>query len=313
MSSLQAAGATSDVVRVRVPAKINLALQVGGLRDDGFHELSTVFQAVSLYDEVGAVARPDDSITSAVKGEGAEAIGLGMDNLAVRAAHLLRERFGSPDLGVHLKIKKSIPVAGGMAGGSADAAGALLACSVLWDLDTSPNDLLDLAAELGSDVPFSLVGGTAIGRGRGDALVPLLSRGSYHWALAIAERGLSTPVVFNRLDELTAEGHTSPCPEKERTVLNSLASADVAKLARCMCNDLQPASLDLYPELATILSVGLHAGALGALISGSGPTCAFLCASESDAVAVARRLEGVPQVRATKRAVGPVPGAQLVN
>ena len=313
MSSLRQTGPIDERVRVRVPAKINLSLQVGDLRADGYHELATVFQAVSLFDEVTAIATDDATITASVKGEGADQIGRGLDNLAVRAAHLLRDRFGTADLGVQLKIKKRIPVAGGMAGGSADAAGALLACSVLWDLDTSPSDLVDLAAELGSDVPFSLVGGTAIGRGRGENLVPLLSRGTYHWALAIAEQGLSTPVVFRRFDEMVATGRIADCEGGEHNVINALSAGDASRLAAALCNDLSAPAIELYPQLANVLATGRAAGALAGIISGSGPTCAFLCATESDAVSVAAALKSVAGVAATKRASGPVPGAQLIS
>lgn len=313
MSSLQQTGPFYDRVRVRVPAKINLSLQVGDLRPDGYHELATVFQAVSLFDEVTASTAPEGSITASVKGLGADQIGLGLDNLAVRAAHLLRDRFGDPELGVALRIKKRIPVAGGMAGGSADAAGALLTCSVLWDLDTAPTDLAELAAELGSDVPFSLAGGTALGRGRGETLVPLLSRGVYHWALAIADRGLSTPKVFRRFDEMLAAGELANLECDERGVLNALATGDAALLADHLCNDLAAPAIDMFPQLANILASGRAAGALGGMISGSGPTCAFLCATESDAVSVAAALKSVPGVVSTLRASGPVPGAQLIS
>lgn len=303
---------TEELVRVRVPAKINLSLQVLGLRDDGFHELGTVFQAVSLFDEVSATLVNEPTISAVVLGDGADQIGVGLDNLAVRAAQLLRTKFGSDDLGVHLKIKKTIPVAGGMAGGSADAAGALLACSVLWDLDTDPDDLANLASELGSDVSFPLIGGTAIGRGRGEILVPLLSRGTYHWVLAVAERGLSTPVVFRQFDEMNGQDHFVHEPDAERGVLNALVTGDARALAGSLHNDLEAAALRLYPELDQILQAGRSAGALAGIVSGSGPTCAFLCASESDAIFVAATLQSIREVRGTKRVSGPVCGAQLI-
>ena len=297
-------------VRVRVPAKLNLALRVGPTRSDGYHPLATLFQAVSLYDELGATAGDDGRISCTVSGEGADQLPRAADNLAVRAVELLRERYGDPNMAASLTIRKQIPVAGGMAGGSADAAAALLACSVLWDLDTAPDDLVELAAELGSDVPFALVGGCAYGTGRGEQLVPALSRGTYHWVLAFAHRGLSTPAVFRKFDELgLADGQPLHAPTP---VMNALAAGDVAALGAALTNDLQPAALALYPELRQTLDAGLENGALGAVVSGSGPTVAFLAGSESAAVDLSVRLSSEGVARQIRRVAGPVPGARLI-
>jgi 4-diphosphocytidyl-2-C-methyl-D-erythritol kinase len=299
-------------VRVRVPAKLNLALCVGALREDGYHPLGTVFHAVSLLDEVTARRTETPGITLVAKGEGADQLPDDARNLAVRAAELLIERFELDRAGVALEIRKQIPVAGGMAGGSADGAASLLACSMLWDLDTDPAELHDLAAELGSDVPFALTGGNAVGTGRGTELVPLLSRGSFHWVLALAHEGLSTPAVFRRFDEL-AEQRESPLStdlEVPQELLNALTTGDVHGVARHLRNDLQAAAIDLRPELGEVLEHGLHAGALASVLSGSGPTCAFLCESESKAMDVAAALSRHPAVRAVRRARGPVPGAR---
>ncbi len=294
-------------VRVRVPAKINLALCVGPLGSDGYHPLGTAFQAVSLYDEVTATDAGPGRFSVTVTGEGAADVPGDDANLALRAARLLAGH--NPRLGAHLGIRKAIPVAGGMAGGSADGAAALLACSVLWDLDQSLDDLQLLGSELGSDVPFPLHGGTAIGTRRGDRLLALLTRGTYHWVLAFAHGGLSTPAVFRRFDELgRITGTEIPPP-----LLNALAVGDAAALGRTLRNDLQPAALDLRPELAGTLERGLAAGALGGVISGSGPTCAFLASTESRALTLAADLSQLPQVRATRVAVGPVPGAKLLT
>ena len=298
-----------DVVRVRVPAKVNLALCVGPVGDDGYHPLGTVFHALSLFDEVVASPAAPGEFTLEVSGEGVADVPTDDRNLAVRAARLLAQRHGDETLGVHLQLRKTIPVAGGMAGGSADAAGALLACSVLWDLDTTPDDLHELAAELGSDVPFGLVGGNAIGRGHGDQLLPVLSRGTYHWVLALADGGLSTPSVFRRFDELGAHGDVVIPTE----VTDALAKGDAAALGRALRNDLQDPALDLRPELAATLQAGTDAGALGALVSGSGPTCAFLAADESIAMDLAAALAKAPTVRAVRRARGPVHGATLLS
>jgi 4-diphosphocytidyl-2-C-methyl-D-erythritol kinase len=299
-------------VRVRVPAKINLALKVGAPRPDGFHPLATVYQAVSLYDEVVAEWAEPEEFSVTVSGEGADLVPVDDTNLAVQAARLLARSHGGHDaLGVALTIRKSIPVAGGLAGGSSNGAAALLACAVLWDLDLSGEALRGLAAELGSDVPFALLGGTAVGSGRGEEVVPALTTGSYHWVLAFGRHGLSTPAVYRRFDELSPQ---KPQPPKvPEDLMNALRSGNAAEVGRALSNDLQPAALNLQPQLRRTLQTGLELGALGALVSGSGPTCAFLAAGESAAVdlSVALSAEGV--CRAVRRTVGPVSGARVVT
>lgn len=298
-------------VRVRVPAKINLALGVGAVADDGYHPLTTVFQAVSLYDELYVVEDEPGRLTLDLTGEGAGEVAVDDSNLAIRAARLLAERFGGPErFGANLYLKKSIPVAGGMAGGSADAAAALLACSVLWDLDVDPDELRELGAELGADVPFSLLGGTAIGRGRGDELVPVLTRGCHHWVLAFADFGLSTPAVYRRFDELRPEGGSLAMPEQ---LMSALTGGGSVALAEALHNDLAEAAIDLEPSLQSLLDTGLKHGALAAMVSGSGPTCAFLCRDEAAAVDVSNRLARADVARAVRRVTGPVPGARLIG
>lgn len=315
--SANSLGPVDTRVKVRVAAKVNLYLRLATRGDDGYHELSTVFHAVSLFDEVVAERRADDVIDVHTHGGQSDRVRDDATNLAVRAAVLLRAEHGQADQGVHLDITKTIPVAGGMAGGSADAAAALLACSVLGDLDTTPDDLHDLAAKIGSDVPFALLGGTAIGHGRGEQLVPVLTRGSYQWVLALAPRGLSTPQVFRQFDEQIARGEVEPMPqsgtEPPRELLNALAGGDAEGVAEHMHNDLQEAACQICPELRKTLEVGKRAGALVGIISGSGPTCAFLCASQTDARNVEAVLKILPQVHEVRRASGPVPGAQLVS
>ncbi|MFZ2624977.1 MAG: 4-(cytidine 5'-diphospho)-2-C-methyl-D-erythritol kinase [Propionibacterium sp.] len=304
-------------VKVRVPAKINLCLRLAARGSDGYHPVSTVFHAVSLLDEIVAERREDGLVDVYTHGGQADGVSDDATNLAVRAAVLLRAERGRPELGVHLDITKAIPVAGGMAGGSADAAGALLACSVLWDLDTTPDDLHELAARIGSDVPFALLGGTAIGHGRGEQLVPALTRGSYQWVLAVAPHGLSTPEVFARFDEQVAGGAVDPMSsvvtEPPRALLNALSGGDAEGVAANLSNDLQEAACELYPSLRRTLEVGRVAGALAGLVSGSGPTCVFLCASQTDARNVEAALAGLEQVHEVRRVTGPVPGAQLVS
>ena len=311
------------MVRVRAPAKINLALRVGPLRPDGYHPLATVYQALSLYDEVDAVWAEPDVFEVEVSGEGADLVPADDDNLAVRAARLLAERYGQHDsLGVSLTIRKSIPVAGGLAGGSADAAAALLACAVLWDLDVDPDQMRELGAELGSDVPFALLGGTALGSGRGESLVPALARGTYHWVLAFGHHGLSTPAVYKRFDELTAAGHddspASPVDpgqpfEVPAALMNALLSGDPRQLGRCLVNDLQEPALDLQPRLRRTVEAGQEYGALGTLISGSGPTVVFLVENESAALDLSVSLSADGICRTVRRASGPVPGARIIG
>jgi 4-diphosphocytidyl-2-C-methyl-D-erythritol kinase len=231
-------------------------------------------------------------------------------DLTVRAAALLRERYGSPELGARIQLTKSIPVAAGLAGGSADAAGALLACSVLWDLDTDPAVLSHLGAKLGADVPFALLGGTALGTGRGTELMPLLTRGRYYWALAYSAVGLSTPQVFAQFDQ----NAPAALPQLPDGLLRSLASGDVTAVGQCLVNDLQAPALVMRGELGQTLRYGAGLdGVVGAVLSGSGPTCAFLCTDARAAKATADRLSRLPTVRTAQVAVGAACGAQLLS
>ncbi|WP_030650495.1 MULTISPECIES: 4-(cytidine 5'-diphospho)-2-C-methyl-D-erythritol kinase [Streptomyces] len=295
-------------VTVRVPAKVNVQLAVGAARPDGFHDLANVFLAVGLYDEV--TVTPADELRITCEGPDAGQVPLDDTNLAARAAIALAGRRGI-EPNVHLHIAKDIPVAGGMAGGSADGAGALLACDRLWGTGASRAELLAICAELGSDVPFSLVGGAALGVGRGERLTALEVGGTFHWVFAMAGRGLSTPAVFREFDRL-AEGREIPEPVASAELLEALAKGDVEGLAAAVSNDLQPAALSLFPELADTLEAGRGAGALAALVSGSGPTTAFLTgdAESAEKVAVALRASGT--CGAVRVAAGPVAGATVL-
>ena len=295
-------------VTVRAPGKVNLALVAGPLRDDGYHELVNVFHAVSLVDDV--TARPDDAFRVTVEGVHADRVPCDDSNLAVRAARLVAERSGL-DEGVHLHIRKQIPVAGGMAGGSADAAAALLACDTLWQAGLSRDDLLELAAELGSDVPFALVGGTAVGTGRGERLTPALARGEYEWVFALSEGGLSTPAVYGELDRLR-EGRDVPPPQVPDGLMQALRSGDAEALGACLHNDLEPAACSLSPRLERTLEVGREYGALGALVSGSGPTVAFLVRDTEQALDISVALTASGAADDVRRARGPVPGARVL-
>ncbi|QCD56405.1 4-(cytidine 5'-diphospho)-2-C-methyl-D-erythritol kinase [Streptomyces hawaiiensis] len=296
-------------VTVRVPAKVNVQLAVGAARPDGFHALANVFLAVGLYDEI--TVTPADELRVTCDGPDADQVPLDRTNLAARAAQALAERYGrSPD--VHLHIAKDIPVAGGMAGGSADGAGALVACDALWQTGAPRDELLEICAELGSDVPFSLVGGAALGIGRGEQLTPLEVGGTFHWVFAMARRGLSTPAVFREFDRL-GEGTDIPEPVASGELLAALAKGDPDALAAAVSNDLQPAALSLFPELAGTLAAGRAAGALTALVSGSGPTTAFLVRDPESAAAVAQALLASGTCRTVRTASGPAPGATVAG
>jgi 4-diphosphocytidyl-2-C-methyl-D-erythritol kinase len=299
---------TPSSVTVRVPAKVNLELLVGPPREDGFHPLSTIFHAVNLFDEVTVSAAPDWGVTVT----GPQALGVPEDgnNLAVRAARRLAEtsRLAEP---VHLRIRKEIPVAGGMAGGSADAAAALVACDQLWGLALSRAELEEIAAEVGSDVPFLLAGGTSMGSGRGEVLVPVLARGTYHWVFALSEGGLSTPAVYAECDRLRGD-RPVPRPTPSAQMMTALRSGDARALGEALTNDLQAAAISLMPAIGDVLDAGLAFGALGAVVSGSGPTVAFLAEDHESALDLAVSLTASGAVQDVRRATGPAHGAHVV-
>ncbi|MEY2245883.1 4-(cytidine 5'-diphospho)-2-C-methyl-D-erythritol kinase [Streptomyces sp. BF23-18] len=299
----------TETVTVRVPAKVNVQLAVGGARPDGFHDLANVFLAVGLYDEV--TVTPADELRVTCAGPDAAQVPLDRTNLAARAALELARRYGI-DPAVHLHIAKDIPVAGGMAGGSADGAGALLACDTLWGTNASRDELLDICAELGSDVPFSLVGGAALGTGRGERLSLLEVGGTFHWVFAMAERGLSTPAVFREFDRMN-EGVRVPEPVASRELLDALEKGDAGALARTVGNDLQPAALSLFPALADTLAAGRAAGALAALVSGSGPTTAFLAPDAESARTIGEALLASGTCRTVRVTRSPAPGATVLD
>ncbi|QSY47286.1 MULTISPECIES: 4-(cytidine 5'-diphospho)-2-C-methyl-D-erythritol kinase [Streptomyces] len=295
-------------VTVRVPAKVNVQLAVGPVRPDGFHDLANVFLAVGLHDEV--TVRPAGELRVTCEGPDAGQVPLDASNLAARAALALAARYGR-EANVHIHIAKDIPVAGGMAGGSADGAGALLACDALWGTGASREELLEICAELGSDVPFSLVGGAALGRGRGELLTPLETGGTFHWVFAVADGGLSTPAVYAECDRLRGAAEV-PEPLASAALLDALRTGDAKALADAVSNDLQPAAVSLRPSLAATLAAGEEAGALAAMVSGSGPTTAFLTADPASADQVAQALHASGTCRAVRIASGPVKGATVL-
>ena len=303
-------------VTVRVPAKINLQLAVGPPRPDGYHGLVTVFHAIGLFDMVSVTAAEADSV--AVTGEGAGQVPADGDNLALRAVRALRAVVAAQaGPGVAVTINKRIPVAAGLAGGSADAAAALVGCNELWRAGLPVRELCEIAAGVGSDVAFAVLGGTAVGRGRGERLTPaLMPAARYYWVLAFADGALSTPEVYGTLDRLrAADGRAGKAaePELSTELMTALRAGDLERLGRSLSNDLQAPAISLFPALRKTLDVGRESGALGALVSGSGPTCLFLARDARHATDLAVALSGAGVCRTVTRASGPVPGATVIE
>jgi 4-diphosphocytidyl-2-C-methyl-D-erythritol kinase len=296
---------------VRAAAKINLLLGVGSPRPDGFHTLVTVYQAISLYDDVTVTAAGEVTVATDVASyiDAGQLPGPGL-NIIDRAAALLAQHHGRA-VGAEVHVDKSIPIAGGLAGGSADGAAALLALDRLHGLGTSDHDLLEMAALLGSDVPFALVGGTALGEGHGEQVTPLADEGSWWWVVVPSAEGMSTPAVYRHHDELRPDAPELPGPPDE--IVAALASGDPRRLAGALHNDLEQAACDLRPDLAQLIVEGVDAGALRGLVSGSGPTCVFLCESADHARTVAGILSAAQDQRVVRVAHGPVAGAHVVS
>ncbi|NNC11385.1 4-(cytidine 5'-diphospho)-2-C-methyl-D-erythritol kinase [Planctomonas sp. JC2975] len=301
-------------VHARAPGKVNLYLGVGSVGDDGYHDVATVYQAVSLYEDVRVW--PASQVTVSFSGP-IDCSGLPTDdsNIAVRAAGLVAEAAGVSG-GVRIEIEKNVPIAGGMGGGSADAAATLIACDALWSAGLSRDHLHDLAAQLGADVPFALAGGTAIGLGRGDELSPVLTQGRFEWVLVLPHGELSTPVVYRELD-LHRERHVGELgpvvehPSVSTELLQALRAGDPAMLAENLANDLQAPAIHLSDELADVLELGERSGALAGLVSGSGPTVAFLAEDRESAIDLQIALSAA-QLRAV-RVSGPVHGARVMT
>jgi 4-diphosphocytidyl-2-C-methyl-D-erythritol kinase len=302
------------MVHTRAPGKINVFLKVGALLADGYHDVAIAYQAVSLYEDIRAFDADDFSVT--VTGSvDISRVPNDASNIAIRAAQLLAHRTGYRR-GVRLEIDKHVPVTGGMGGGSADAAATLLACDALWGTELPREEMLSLARELGADVPFALTGGTAIGTGRGDQLSPALAKGSFQWVLALADFGLSTPEVYSELDKHrdrhAQDIYPAPvAPSVDADVLQALRAGDPQMLAETLYNDLQAPALHLEPSLAEVLELGEENGALAGIVSGSGPTVAFLAADLDSALELQLALAAAQLT--VVRATGPVHGARIVN
>ncbi len=299
-------------VTVRVPAKVNLQLSVGPREADGFHNVVTVYQAISIFDDITVTfTEAKTGVSISVTGDQTHGVPTDENNLAAKAIALLSKEYDL-DIDVHVEIKKSIPVAGGMAGGSADAAAAIVAIDYLYSLGMSREEMSEIAAQLGSDVPFMLSGGTAIGTGHGEMLTAALSCGTYHWVFALSSVGLSTPAVYSECDRLRSESQIAE-PQTNELLMQALLAADPKAVGAHLVNDLQAAACSLRPALRLVLDVGQEYGALGALVSGSGPTVAFLVADEEAGLDLAVALTSSGVVGSVARAYGPVAGAKVLT
>jgi 4-diphosphocytidyl-2-C-methyl-D-erythritol kinase len=295
-----------------VPAKVNLQLSVGPLGSDGFHEVTTVFQAISLFDDVTvATALEGDGIKISITGQTSSGVPTDSSNLAVKAAELMIKNYDLP-ADLIIKLKKEIPVAGGMAGGSADAAGVIVGLDSLFELGLSRDEMEIVGSKIGSDVPFSICGGVAIGTGRGDQITPALSKGSYNWVLALSGQGLSTPSVYQECDRLR-EGLSISAPLVSEPLMQALRAGDAKALGKALTNELQPAACSLRPALRLVLDVGIDYGALGGIVSGSGPTVAFLVSDDEHAMDLTVALSASGVVSSVVRATGPAHGARIIE
>ena len=299
-------------VTARVPAKVNLQLSVGPLGSDGFHEVTTVFQAISLFDDVTvATTSENDGIKISITGQTSTGVPVDNSNLAIKAAQLMIANYDLPkDLSI--KLKKEIPVAGGMAGGSADAAGVIVGLDSLFELGLSRDEMESVGSKIGSDVPFSICGGVAIGTGRGDQITPALAKGNYNWVLALSGQGLSTPAVYGECDRLR-EGLSIAPPVVSEQLMQALRAGDAKALGKALTNELQPAACSLRPALRLVLDVGVDYGALGGIVSGSGPTVAFLVSDDEHAMDLTVALSSSGVVSSVVRASGPTNGARIIE
>jgi 4-diphosphocytidyl-2-C-methyl-D-erythritol kinase len=298
-------------VVTRAPGKINLQLSVGPLQADGYHPVATVFQAVSLFDDVRISFSDKSGISLKASGKVSELLPLDKNNLAFKAAELMCKKFEITD-GLEITLTKEIPIAGGMAGGSADAGATIVGIDALFGLGLSRSEMEKIGSELGADIPFTISGGTAIGTGRGDQITPVLSRGNYNWVLALSSSGLSTPAVYQECDRLREGLQVAP-PHISDSLMQALSAGDAVALGKALSNDLQPAACSLKPALRLILDVGMDYGALGGLVSGSGPTVAFLAENEDHALDLVVALTSSGVVGNVVRAAGPVPGARVIE
>lgn len=305
---MQAPGIPDTSVVARAPGKINLILRVGPLRSDGYHDLLTVFQAVDVWETV--TLTPADEFSVSVSGDvNLGEIPLDSSNIAMKAVLAVAGELGRTDA-VAIHIDKRVPVGGGMGGGSADAAATLMAINELWQGNLSQVALLDIAASLGSDVPFLLEGSTAVARGRGEQLT-LIKSLPFYWVVVPSNHHLSTPEAYRRLDQIR-EGLEITLPgDVPQEFLGALYAGDPAALAPHLINDMAPAAIELYPDVQQTLELGVGAGALAAMVSGSGPTCVLLARDKAHADVLVASLD--EHGRFARVVTSPARGAHLVS
>lgn len=298
-------------VTASAPGKTNLFFAVGPLLDDGFHDVASIYLALDLREEVSVspASAWSVSVSGNISAEQIAAVPTGEENLVVQAAKRVAKLAGTSAQPISFAIDKHVPVAGGMGGGSADAAAALVAVNALWC--TGIEAQLSDTVELGADVPFALAGGIAIGLGRGEQLTQIESVPAIHLVLVTSDQGLSTPAVYKRLDELRAGRGTDPKKAPAAVVpevlIRALQAGNQTEIAELLKNDLQEAALDLRPDLKQTIEDGVAAGALAGFVSGSGPTIAFLVADADRAEDLAQKLH-IKGYRALA-ASGPAAGA----
>jgi 4-diphosphocytidyl-2-C-methyl-D-erythritol kinase len=249
-------------VLLRACAKVNYALEVGGLRGDGYHEISSVLQSVSLADEL-EIERSRGGFELFFEPEGVE-IGPLEENTVYKAWALLWETSGH-ELPTRIRLHKKIPAGAGLGGGSADAAAVLVGMNELFGLGLDDEELLMIGARIGADVPFCLSGGTALARGVGEILTPLPAPPAHRLVIVKPERGADTGGIYRAYDERRTEGNASA-----DQVVAALRSGSLTELAGAVGNDLEPVTADLVPEVAAYRREMLRAGALGAAMTGTG-------------------------------------------
>lgn len=302
------------IIRASAPAKVNLVFEVGQLAADGYHPVNSLYFALELREELTLVkAEPGTGISIYVHSESLpethiNSVPTDQSNLVHKTAVLFAQKLGKPTPDLQIDILKRIPVAGGMAGGSADAAAMLVAMNEFMHLEHGTpsltiEELAAIGAELGSDVPFCIYGGMAIGAGRGEVITPLTDLAfETNWLLCASSKSLSTPTVYAAFDEMGS--HT---PFSDLHDASSSASAE--QLGQRMTNDLEQAAFKLMPRLSEVVDQLEHLGAIRAMVSGSGPTIAALFDSEAKTIEVSNLLKSQGLVALTAK--GQAPGARL--
>mgnify|MGYP002655113748 FL=1 len=280
-------------VHASAAGKVNLFFGVGSLKTDGYHDVMSIYQSLNLREDVSIAAsinEPQVSVAGNIRREQLDSVPRGESNLVYKAVRLLEHLAGLEPSDVDFEIFKRVPVAGGMAGGSADAAATMLAANEFLNTGFSRQRLLDESVQLGADVPFGILGGTAIGVGRGEQLESLELGRELHLVMVANDQGLSTPQVYAELDRQREADGADPREleplAKPQALIDALQAGQLDRIAALIHNDLEPAALALLPELELTLAAAEKYGALRAFVSGSGPTVAALVENFEDAIAL---------------------------